>query len=68
MHIINQLRKAHLSMQPKEVWFKDGGKHAVSSDHAAKVINKYNGIEKPADKDAFQKEIAASHEAMKKHI
>ena len=67
-HIIQQLQRAKLSMRGGEhVTFKDGTKHHVSGDHAAKVLAKYSGM-RPAQKEDFQKKISSSHAAFKEEV
>lgn len=64
LHIINQLRKAQISMTGShKVSFGDGTAHHVAGTHAAKVLDKYAGM-KPAEKEAYQKKIGSSHKAL----
>jgi hypothetical protein len=68
-HIMQQLARARLSMKGgSDVTFKDGSTHNVPSHHAQKIIAKYFSMQKPADKEEFQKKIGASHAAFKQEI
>ncbi len=67
-HIMQQLQRAKLSMRGGEhITFKDGTKHHVSGTHAAKILGRYSAM-KPAEKEAFQKKIHASHAAFKEEL
>lgn len=67
-HIMQQLQRAKLSMRGGEhVTFRDGTKHHVAGQHAAKILSKYSGM-KPAEKEAFQKKIHSSHSAFKAEL
>ena len=67
-HIMQQLQRAKLSMRGGEhVTFKDGTKHHVAGQHAEKILAKYSRM-KPAEKEAFQKKIHASHSAFKAEL
>jgi hypothetical protein len=67
-HIMNQLSKAKTSMRGGEtIHFTYGEPKHVSGSHAAKLISKYQGM-KPAEKEAFQKDIGHSHARLKKHV
>jgi hypothetical protein len=67
-HIMQQLARARLAMKDgADVTFKDGKTHHVASQHAQAIIGKYFSM-KPADKEAFQKKIGASHEAFKQEL
>ena len=67
-HIMQQLQRAKLSMRGGEhVSFKDGTKHHVAGDHAAKILSKYADM-RPAQKEEFQKKISASHTAFKAEL
>jgi hypothetical protein len=68
-HIMQQLARARLSMKGgSDVTFKDGSTHNVPSHHAQKIIAKYFSMQKPADKEEFQKKIGASHAAFKQEL
>jgi hypothetical protein len=67
-HIIQQLQRAKLSMRGGEhVTFKDGTKHHVHGQHAAKLLGKYSDM-KPYEKEAFQKKIGQSHANLKSEL
>jgi len=67
-HIMQQLQRAKLSMHGgTKVTFKDGSTHEVHGSHASKVLDKYAGM-KPAEKEAYQKKIGASHAAFKSEL
>jgi hypothetical protein len=67
-HIMQQLQRAKLSMQGSgKVTFKDGSTHDIHGAHASKALDKYAGM-KPAEKEAFQKKIGASHAAFKAEL
>lgn len=67
-HIMQQLQRAKLSMQGgAKVTFKDGSTHDIHGAHASKVLDKYAGM-KPAEKEAYQKKIGASHAAFKSEL
>lgn len=56
-NIIMSLRKAHYSTVGHKVQFKDGSHHVVSSEHASKILNHFNGL-KPHEKEQFQAHIS----------
>ena len=67
-HIMQQLQRAKLSMHGGDhITFKDGSKHFVKGDHAAKLLSKYAGM-KPFEKEAFQKKIHGSHSDLKSEL
>jgi hypothetical protein len=67
-NVITQLRKASTSMRGGEtINFTHGTAKHVSGTHAAKLLDKHASM-KPAEKEAFQKEIGHSHEKLKKHL
>jgi hypothetical protein len=67
-NVITQLRKASTSMRGGEtINFTHGAAKHVSGTHAAKLLDKHASM-KPAEKEAFQKEIGHSHEKLKKHL
>lgn len=67
-NIITQLRKASTSMTgDHKVIFSHGAATAVHGTHAAKILDKHASM-KPAEKEAFQKEISHSYEKLKKHF
>jgi hypothetical protein len=67
-NVITQLRKASTSMRGGEtINFTHGVAKHVSGTHAAKLLDKHASM-KPAEKEAFQKEIGHSHEKLKKHL
>jgi hypothetical protein len=59
-NVIMGLRKASYSTVGHKVQFKDGSEHVIHADHAAKVLNHYNGL-KPHEKEQFQTHIHMSH-------
>lgn len=68
-HIINQLRKASISMTGgATVNFTHGSSKHVGADQARKALEKYSDMSKPNEKEAFQRKISHSHEQMLKHI
>ena len=67
-HIMQQLERAKISMRGGEhVTFKDGTKHHVPGQHAAKLLGKYSDM-KPYEKEAFQKKIGQSHANLKSEL
>ena len=67
-HIMQQLQRAKLSMHGAgDVKFENGETHSVRGSHAANLLDKYAGM-KPAEKEAFQKKIAKSHEHLKSEL
>jgi hypothetical protein len=65
---MQQLQRAKLSMRGGElITFRDGTKHHVSSEHAAKILTRYAGM-RPAQKEDFQKKISGSHTAFKEEL
>jgi hypothetical protein len=63
-NVIMSLRKAHYSTIGHKVQFKDGSHHVVSSDHASKILNHFNGL-KPHEKEQFQAHISQGAEHLK---
>jgi hypothetical protein len=67
-NVITQLRKASTSMTGShKVNFSHGAATHVSGPHATKILSKHAAM-KPAEKEAFQKEIGHSYEKLKKHL
>ena len=67
-HIMQQLQRAKLSMHGGgDVKFENGETHNIKGSHAAKLIDKYDGM-KPSEKEAFQKKIGKSHEHLKSEL
>lgn len=68
-HIMQQLARARLAMKDgADVKFNDGRTHRIPSHHAQKIISKYFSMQKPSDKEAFQKKIGASHADFKQEL
>ena len=63
-HIIMQLRKAISLKGNFKVEFGDKKKIKIPAKIAQAVIQKYNTIKKPAEKEKFQTQIAKSHKNM----
>lgn len=67
-NIIQQLRKAQVSMQGgSKVYFKDGSSHDVSSNDASKVLDKHASM-KPVAKVDFQNRLHKSHQSFKNEV
>lgn len=67
-NIIMQLRRAKESMQNgATVHFKDGKSHHVTSDQAARILDKHADM-KPVAKAAFQTKIHQSHDNFKTEL
>jgi hypothetical protein len=65
-HIINRLRQTTTNQTGgQDIKYENGKTHHVSGSMAAKTLDKYNGMAKPADKEAFQSRIRKSHEEHK---
>lgn len=67
-HIMNQLRQAAQSMKAQHsVTFADGKTHSVPKHVAKDLVNHYNSIQKPYERENLQSKIGQSHDALMKH-
>ena len=65
-HIINRLRQASTNQTGgQDIKYENGKTHNVSGSMASRTLDHYNGLSKPADKEAFQSKIRKSHEEHK---
>ena len=65
-HIINRLRQASTNQTGgQDIKYENGKTHHVSGSMASRTLDHYNGLSKPADKEAFQSKIRKSHEEHK---
>ena len=68
-HIINRLRQASTNQTGgQDIKYENGKTHHVSGSMASRTLDHYNGLSKPADKEAFQSKIRKSHEEHKSAI
>lgn len=67
-HIMNQLRQAAQSMKAQHpVTFADGKTHSVPKHVAKDLVNHYNSIQKPYERENLQSKIGQSHDSLMKH-